>query len=213
MLGPYRRLCLCVLTATGLLAARSLAQAPAPRPLAPGVLTVIPADAQQGETATGPTVIPGIVQAMPELDWTPHYAPKTETLLQRAQNVVFRRPIWCLEFAFKPLRMIDVDVPQASGKMQRKRIWYLVYRVKNNGYDLRPAGQPDKWGQTVFSVQEVNFPTRWFMPHLVLRSHEYDKEYLDRVIPSAQRAIEERERSGRKAVQFGRDHTGAHSVE
>ena len=29
--------------------------------------------------------------------------------------------------------MIDVDLPQPSGKMQRKRLWYMVYRVTNRG--------------------------------------------------------------------------------
>jgi hypothetical protein len=38
----------------------------------------------------------------------------------------------------------------------------------------------------------VNF-SRHFFPQLVLRSHEFDKEYLDRVIPSAIPLIQQRE--------------------
>ena len=118
---------------------------------------------------TGPVPIVEIVSGMSDLEWSPNYSANSETLLGQARNVVFRRPVWCLEFAFKPLRMIDVDIPQSSGKMQRKRLWYLVYRVKNNGYDLNPAGSPDRWGQTLFAIEEVNFPTRRFFPQFVLQ--------------------------------------------
>ena len=52
----------------------------------------------------------------------------------------------------------------------------------------------------MFAVEEVNFPTRRFFPQFVLRSLEFDKEYLDRVIPAAQRAIEQREDMGVKLL-------------
>jgi hypothetical protein len=115
-----------------------------------------------------------------------------------SRSVIFRRTVWALEFAFKPMRMIEVDVPQSSGRMQRKRVWYLLYRVRNNGYDLRPTGTEDRWGHTLFSPEDVNIEPLRFFPHFVLRSHEFDKEYLDRVIPAAQRAIQEREDPGGK---------------
>ena len=51
----------------------------------------------------------------------------------------FRREIWCLEFSFKPLRMIEVDVPLPAGGTQRKLVWYLVYRVRNTGQVLKPV--------------------------------------------------------------------------
>jgi len=50
-----------------------------------------------------------------------------------AKNVPFRRDIWVLDFQFKPVRMIRVDLPQPSGFMQRKLIWYMVYSVTNTG--------------------------------------------------------------------------------
>lgn len=197
MCGSLRRFAIAFSGAVALFVITARGQE-SPRPLAPGVLTVIPADAQPSETVTGPVAIPEIVEGMKDLKWTPQFAPESETILDRAAHTVFRRPVWCLEFAFKPLRMIDVDVPQSSGKMQRKRVWYLVYRVKNNGYDLNPTATPDKWGHSVYSVEQVNFKTRRFLPHIVLHSFEFGKEYLDRVIPSAQRAIEEREHMGIK---------------
>jgi hypothetical protein len=36
--------------------------------------------------------------------------------------------------------MIYVDVPQASGRMQRQLLWYMVYRVRNPGHHLKPKG-------------------------------------------------------------------------
>ena len=38
--------------------------------------------------------------------------------------------------------------------------------------------------------------SRLFFPHFVLRSHDYDKEYLDRVIPAALGPIQRREMPG-----------------
>ena len=168
------------------------------RPLAPGVLTVIAPEQQKEETFSGPQPVVEIVNGMSELDWTPHFDPKSDTILERARNVIFHRNIWSLEFAFKPARMIQVDIPQPSGKMQRKLIWYMVYRVRNTGYAMQPQPTQDRWRQTLYDVRAVNYQTRRFFPHLVLYSHEYKKEYLDRVIPAAQAAVQRREDPGVK---------------
>jgi hypothetical protein len=165
--------------------------------LARGVLTVIPPLPEKQETVSGPLPIVELVAGMPDLNWTPHYDPKSNTLHEMAKRVSFRRRIWCLEFAFKPLRMIEVDIPQPSGKMQRKLVWYLVYRVRNEGYDLNPVGTTDRWKHEIFQVDDnVTIEPLRFFPHFVLRSAEFDKEYLDRIIPAAQRAIQERENPG-----------------
>ncbi len=166
------------------------------RPLAPGVLTVIAPAREPAETFSGPRPIVEITAGIPGLDWDPNYEPKSETLLEQAKQVTFRRPIWNLEFAFKPLRMMEVDVPQTSGKMQRKVIWYMVYRVKNVGYDLSPAPVEEQQGKKVFNVERVNFPTRRFFPHFVLESHEFNKQYLDRLVVSAKKPIQARENPG-----------------
>jgi hypothetical protein len=142
-----------------------------------------------------------------------------------------RRTIWNLEFSFKPMRMIQVDVPQASGRMQRKLVWYMVYRVRNLGNHLTPKGliTPEKIAATEVRdpneevlalvnptvpdpkelyekfkdyTDEVEFMGKKtkalrFFPHFVLRSTEYQKEYLDRVIPAALAPIREREFPGR----------------
>lgn len=168
----------------------------APRPLAPGVLTVIPVQRETDETFAGPVPLVEVLQGIPNLEWTSNFYAKSETLQEKAKRVVFRRPVWNLEFAFKPVRMLEVDVPQPSGKMQKKLIWYMVYRVKNTGRDLgtRPVNPEEPNGAQ--ETQLVDFPSLRFIPHFVLVSQDYSKEYLDRVIPAAQRAIQARENPG-----------------
>jgi len=97
------------------------------------------------------------------------------------------------------LRMIQVDIPQESGKMQRKLIWYLVYRVRNTGVGLSPQEQEDR---TFMAVEKSMGPLQ-FVPEFVLSSHDHDrtgqpvrKAYLDRILPAAIPAIERREMSG-----------------
>ena len=163
-----------------------------PRKLAPGVLTVIPPVREEEETFSGPREVVEIVHGIPKLDWTPHYTPKSETIREIARRTIFRREIWHLEFAFKPLRMIYVDIPQPSGKMQRKRIWYLVYRVKNSGSHMSPVAKEDDRGYKTYSVEPVNHSLRFF-PQFVLEGREFDKAYMDRVIPVAVSPIQRRE--------------------
>ncbi|MFV1965035.1 MAG: hypothetical protein ACC628_06400 [Pirellulaceae bacterium] len=198
MYGPLiRSLWAALLVVVGGSCATTHAQENGARLLAPGVLTVIPPAAEKLETVTGPVPIVELVSGMPDLQWTPHYDPISNTLHEMAKRVIYRRKIWCLEFAFKPLRMIEVDIPQANGKMQRKLVWYLAYHVRNDGYDLNPKGTPDRWGHEVFDVEDdVTIDPLRFFPHFVLGSVEFDKEYLDRLIPAAQRAIQDREKPG-----------------
>jgi hypothetical protein len=160
--------------------------------LAPGVLTVIQPSLAEGETVSGPVPLVEITEGMKQLEWTPHYLPKSETIYEKAKTVMLRRNVWGLELAFKPLRMIYVDVPQPSGKLQQKLIWYMVFRVRNPGRHLAPEEKPDKYGHPLYATGAVNF-SRYFFPQFVLRSHEFDKEYLDRIIPAAIPAIQQRE--------------------
>lgn len=188
-----------LLLAIALVPASGWAQeAPGIRQLAPGVLTVIPSATEDGETFNGPLPLVEVVTGIPNLDWTPNYSPKSNTLQEMAKQVVLRRPIWDLEFAFKPLRMIEVDMPQPTGKMQRKLIWYMVYRVSNRGLALSPTATQDEFGGETYKTEKVNYPTRRFFPHFVLESREYQKSYLDRILPAAQKSIQLREKPGTK---------------
>ncbi len=165
------------------------------RALAPGVEVTIPPDRQEQETVSTHDIIE-ITRGIPGLDWKPNYTPETKTLLEMATNTVFRREIWCLEFTFKPVRMLWVDVPQSNGKMQRKLVWYMIYHVKNTGKHLQPSTQPD--GETV--VTTIDRPVQRFFPQFVLESHEYKKAYLDRIIPVAVKAIQQKEDPNRRLL-------------
>jgi hypothetical protein len=204
--------CLSCTFAAGLVAAAEPAQgttvstavSTTPRPfraLVPGVEITIAPERQEEETVATHDVIE-ILQGIPDLKWEPKLSPDTQTLREMATQTVFRRSIWCLEFTFKPVRMLWVDVPQASGAMQRKLIWYMVYHVKNTGRHLKPVKQDDG----TYTMQAVDRELRFF-PQLVLGSHEYGKSYLDRIIPVAIAAIRQKEDPARKlysSVEMGR---------
>jgi hypothetical protein len=49
-----------------------------------------------------------------------------------AEQIRLARDIWCLQFSFKRLKLIDVDMPGTTG-YDRKKVWYLVYKVENLG--------------------------------------------------------------------------------
>jgi hypothetical protein len=181
-------LCACAVTAQG--------APPAARQLAPGVLTTIPPSLVPEDTVSTHDMME--IRANPALKWNPEFLSASKTLYGMAENVKFRRDIFCLEFSFKPLRLIEVDVPTASGT-QRKLVWYLVYRVRNTGQVLRPVEEKDG----VFTAKEAKGEPVRFLPQLVLESQDrladgqrVPKAYLDRVIPAAVVAISKRETPG-----------------
>ncbi|MEX0978571.1 MAG: hypothetical protein WDZ48_06955 [Pirellulales bacterium] len=186
-------LCVLAVAASG----RQLSAAegtPPYRELAPGVLITIPPNHQEGETVSAKDIVE-ILRGIPGLEWSPKFTPETQTLRQMATGTQFRRDIWCLEFTFKPVRMLYVDVPQASGKMQRKLIWYMVYHVKNTGAHLKPTKKDD--GSVV--IEPVDREIRFF-PTFVLEAHDVQKAYLDRIVPVAIPAIEQKEDPHRKLL-------------
>jgi hypothetical protein len=199
------------LTVTGLPIGYASAQTV--RKLVPGVLTVIPPEPKEEETFQGPLPLPALTQ----YQWTPSYTPKTYTLSEMASAVTIRHNVWCLEFAFKPLRMVTVDVPQPTGKMQQKLVWYLVYRVRNLGQHLTPVAVrlPSEVPDDKRPKHHVTYGTDRadevlnvgaaqpsgsirFFPQFVLDSREVNKQYLDRIIPVAIPVIQMREMRGSK---------------
>jgi hypothetical protein len=157
------------------------------RVLAPGVEITIAPDRQEEETFSTHDIVE-ILRGIPNLEWKPKLTPESRTLREMATATVFRRDIWCLEITFKPVRMIWVDVPGDHGLMQRKLVWYLVYHVRNPGGHLRPAQKDDG----THAAQSFDAPVRFF-PQFVLESHEFQKAYVDRIIPVAISAIQQKE--------------------
>jgi hypothetical protein len=173
---------------------------------APGVLTTIEPAVDPADAISLHDVVE--LRANDKLKWQPSKwlqwesattAPTNRTLYEMAEGAAFTQNVWCLEFSFKPLRMIDVDVPQANGRVQRKQIWYMVYRVRNTGAGLAAKIQPD--GEYDTELKATNRIR--FQPQFVLASQDHDgsdgavrKAYLDRVIPAAMAAIQQRELPG-----------------
>lgn len=132
------------------------------RKLAPGVEKTITPDRQDDEAYSRHDVVE-LLKVNPGFDW--------------AKDVRFNHPVWDLEFTFKPMRMIETDVPDETGRLRRKLVWYLVYRVKNMGPD--PVD---------------------FNPWFVLESADGKKRYPDRLIPVAIAGIQRREDPRRKLL-------------
>lgn len=137
------------------------------RALAPGVEITIPAD-NDVQAATSRHDIVEVLASDPAFGERPYSEGRSP-----AKDTRFEHNIWALEFTFKPVRFVHVDVPTREGRMQRKQIWYFVYRVKNSG----------------------DQPVR-FIPRFLLESWDTKKTYPSRVIPVATPAIQNREDAG-----------------
>lgn len=158
------------------------------RKLAPWTMKTVDPDAGPAETVARHDIVE-LTAVDPSYDW--------------AKDIAFRRDVWHLEFKFKPLRRILVDIPQDSGKMQRKAIWYLVYSVTNTGKTLHPVHE----GDGVHKVEEMAGPIH-FVPEFLLYAPELQKTYPDRVIPVALGPIRVREDAHRQflsTVEMVRD--------
>ena len=192
------------------------------RKLAPGVETTIPVNAGEDETHDSHNVVE-VTVGNPR-QWKPSYPPGAETLLEKATNVNFRRGIWQLEFTFKPLRLVRVDVPVPGDRMESKLIWYMVYRVRNLGDHLNPVEVPqdklpgDEWGRRdeqnpgAYKIDKVDsagdlLAPIWkgevrFVPVFTLEVLETGKRHTDQIIPVAKREIFLRERPACPYEQF-----------
>ncbi len=202
--GPMIVVAAAVLAAVVATGGRQAAAAPGAgyRTLAPGALTVVPADRSADDPIQrGPLV--EVHEGQKALAWTPLRSAANSTFVERAAQLEYPRDVWCLEFAFKPPRRLEVDIPEDGLRMRRETIWYLVYRVKNVGgrrvvQDTDDAGKPDPASRREETYQQ----SIRFLPHLVLESREglgsaegltSYRGYLDRVVPSAMDAIRRRE--------------------
>lgn len=167
-----------------------------------GCVAVCPAEAEPAARAPSRSLAPGVMKTIvpePRVSESVDRHPIVELLavkpnLKMAQETVFRRDIWHLEFKFKPVRFIWIDVPQPSGRMQRKLIWYLVYSVTNPGKALHPVQDTNG----TYKVETIDKPIR-FIPEFLLHAPEFDKAYPDRVIPLATPGIGRREDAARES--------------
>ena len=168
---------------------------------APGVVTVIPPAPDPKETYNGPITLKTFLDEHPELEWggpdfpenAPHFDPRTRTIVEMAKQVILRREIYCLEFSFKPLRQMYVDLPRPDGRMQRKLVWYMVYRVRYRGGDLRPAGDVVGGARIYKRIESISYDSRRFFPIMYLTNAATGRRYIDHILPSAKQKIAVRE--------------------
>ena len=174
------------------------------RPLAPGVMISIDPMRKLEESVSRHDVVE-LLAVDPKFDW--------------AKDIPFRHNVWALAFKFKPVRMIWIDVPQPSGYMQRKLIWYMVYSVTNTGKVMQPVEDVDLPYETadkkqLCRVEMVDRPIH-FAPEFLFEAHVrrpdrsvLTKVYPDRVIPVAMGPIRLREDPKRRfltSVEMCRD--------
>ena len=150
--------------------------------------------------------------------WDPSHAPSHETLIGLASDRQFLRDIWCLEFAHRPPRIIEVEVPGENLEIQKERVWYLLYRVRNIAVDENAdvaSGLGGSTRQVVFEKDEegnddLTRPTTKFVnqsihfePHFVFETHEAlsrdeglleHQDHLDRLVSLAIVPISRREK-------------------
>jgi hypothetical protein len=170
-----------------------------PRKLAEGILTVVAPNPRPEDTSVGPIEL-DFVQKHPELNWlapdfpenAPFFNSPTQTLLALGRDVHLRHTVFALEFAFKPMRLLQVDL---GG--ERKLVWYLLYRVRYLGNDLTPnvkaveagTGVPQEPKRTVSQ-------SALFVPKFRLVTGPERHTYEEKILPAAKRAIAARERVG-----------------
>jgi len=133
-----------------------------PRRLAPGVETTIPATVSVGETFSRHDIVE-LLAVDKNWDW--------------AKDVRFEHHVRALEFTFKPMRFIEVDVPRLDGRLERKLVWYMVFHVRN------PNDEPVP-----------------FSPLFVLEGEDASPRYADAIVPVAIPAIERRERPPKRLL-------------
>ncbi len=185
----FAAFCIVVITCSPLLAQQPAARGPF-RKLAPGVLQEIDPLRTLEETCSRHDVVE-ILAADPSFEW--------------AKDEAFRQDIWTLEFKFKPVRMLWIDIPQPNGFMKKKLIWYMVYSVSNKKIAEKAVApndpgplpqygwmQPTDPADGMLQIRFANRPIR-FIPQFILEAPEVNKVYSDRVIPVAVKPIRDRE--------------------
>src|SRR5207244_2958455 len=98
--------------------------------LAPGVVITIPLEKQKGEENSTHDLI-RLLEKEPNFGERQNpNKPGDIAVSNLAKRVRLSHNIWSLEFNFKSMRMIEVDVPKPGAKFDRKMIWYMPYFVR-----------------------------------------------------------------------------------
>ncbi len=118
------------------------------RKLAPGVIVTIPIEKQNAELVETHDLHRILAKVETYGERPNPNKPGELAVKNLAKGVRLPRNVWACEFNFKPMRMIDVDVPRPGEKFDRKKIWYMVYFVRYlpAPQDKPKAGEQPKEG-------------------------------------------------------------------
>ena len=169
-------------------AAKPAAAKPVPaRPAAAKEITAaVPADGFIAPRSIYRVLAPGVLEpiaraVISDETVSPHDVTEIATqdsTFTWAKDVPFHQDVWMLDFEFKPMRMIWVNVPATEGRMERKLVWYMVYKVTNSGQCLHPMeddSQEFYEGNRVYKLTAVDKPVR-FIPGFTMEVHNRLKD-------------------------------------
>ena len=103
-----------------------------PRPLAPGVLKVVPAELDVRDTYTLPMELPDLAAE----NYLGNFVSASQTLFGQTQNVILFRDAWQIEFATTGLRQVKLRFARPDGSTLDRHYWYMVYRIRDMGKSL-----------------------------------------------------------------------------
>ena len=173
------------------------------KPLAPGVLKIIPATIDARDTYSLPMPLLGL-DSKP---FQPNFAPFLNTLHGQTQNVVFFRDVWQYEFGFTGLRQAILPLRTVGGVVDQN-VWYMVYRIRNTGVNAsyEQVKEDERFEHVKNSLKrddesyevKTKFKLDFYLNGWIREGNGYNQiSYRDQIHPAAQqriREIEDRER-------------------
>ena len=110
-----------------------------PRKLAPGVEQTISPEDRAAEKVSRHDIVETVAG-------NPNFGvPPGSPAISPAKGVRFEHDVRGFKFGFKPMRMMNVDIPAPSGKMQQKLVWYMIVHVTNPSEDKPLLFAPVIW--------------------------------------------------------------------
>ena len=148
------------------------------KPLAEGVLKVIPTVLNHRDSFSTPMEMPGLQPNEYKLN----YGAQSESLLGSTRQVIFYRDVWEYEFAFTGLRQKAISLQYPDGTIQRKNIWYLVWRCRDFGKSLSYEQEEERFEHTkhVLKEDEPLTEPKKFVPSFTLEGYvkpDFNSQY------------------------------------
>ncbi len=177
-----------------------------PRPLARGVLKTIAEDLNPRDMFSLPKPLLDLKATQYQTSTIPY----RQTLHgQSGRVVMFRDNVWQYEFSFIGLRQAKLKVPNESGDIEDRNVWYMVYRIRDTGKTMTfdQVKQHPDFDHIKFDLKRgepVPASKRKFLPRFTLEGwvageSGYQKvKYRDEINPLIVEQIRVREDKNRR---------------